>query len=279
MGIPLSPFMDWSDVPSGLSYRLQIATDIIFNNVVFDSAGIPASSINIPSGKLNGNTIYHWRVNTSNGSGAGNWSAIWTFTTAGQIGIPVLVSPPNNATIGTITTTLIWNIIPSASNYYVQLSLDSLFQTYIISDSTLTQNYYFIPAGLLSNLTRYYWRVNAKNSNGWGGFSSVWTFRIELVTKLSNYKNGTPDEYKLYDNFPNPFNPATKIRFDLPKSSNTKITIYDINGREISQLINGVLKAGYYEISWNAGWLSSGVYIYRFESDKFMCAKKMLLIK
>ncbi len=88
-----------------------------------------------------------------------------------------------------------------------------------------------------------------------------------------------PKFYILGNNYPNPFNPTTKISFGLPRASNTKLIIYDILGKEVATLINEELKAGNYNIEWNAGNYSSGIYFYRLESGDFVQTKKMLLIK
>ncbi len=91
--------------------------------------------------------------------------------------------------------------------------------------------------------------------------------------------NNFPKVFRLYQNFPNPFNPISKIKFDIPKLSHVKITIFDILGREVTTLINEVKEPGYYERIFDGTLYSSGVYFYRFESDYFVDSKKMVLIK
>ena len=87
------------------------------------------------------------------------------------------------------------------------------------------------------------------------------------------------NEYKLYQNFPNPFNPLTKISFNLLKQSNVKLTIYDITGKEISSVIDEKLDGGMHDISFDAGYLSTGVYFYKIEAGDFKDIKKMILLK
>jgi len=96
------------------------------------------------------------------------------------------------------------------------------------------------------------------------------------VTQLSN---NTPTEFKLYQNYPNPFNPATSIRFDIPKTTNVRIVIYDALGREIETLVNGEFRPGSFEVSWDAGKYSSGLYFYRIITEEFVESSRMLLIK
>lgn len=96
---------------------------------------------------------------------------------------------------------------------------------------------------------------------------------------ISNNNLVKPDEYKLNQNFPNPFNPATKISFTLPKKNFASIKIYNSIGKEISTLINEVKPAGYYEVSFDGTNLSSGVYFYKLITEDFFETKNMVLLK
>ena len=88
-----------------------------------------------------------------------------------------------------------------------------------------------------------------------------------------------PTGFSLEQNFPNPFNPITKIQFSVPKSSFIKLTIYDLTGRVMAILVNEQLKPGTYEIEWDASHRASGVYYYKLEADGFAETKKMVLLK
>ncbi len=94
-------------------------------------------------------------------------------------------------------------------------------------------------------------------------------------------QNGSeiPVSFALYQNYPNPFNPVTKIRFDLPKSSNVKLTVFDVLGREVKVLANQNIEAGKFEIDFNASALTSGIYFYTITSNNFTLTKKMMLLK
>jgi hypothetical protein len=96
---------------------------------------------------------------------------------------------------------------------------------------------------------------------------------------IKNIGNEIPKDYKLYSNYPNPFNPVTKIAFDIPKSSETKLVVFDISGKVVETLVNQKLDAGKYEVIWSAENYSSGIYFYRFRSGNYTESKKMLLIK
>ena len=104
-------------------------------------------------------------------------------------------------------------------------------------------------------------------------------FRPSGVYGIRIISTNIPDDYMLYQNFPNPFNPTTKIRFDLHKSSNTKLIVYDILGKEIATLVNEKLNAGSYEVDWNAFGYPGGIYFYKLISDEFVDVRKMILLK
>jgi hypothetical protein len=96
---------------------------------------------------------------------------------------------------------------------------------------------------------------------------------------INNEELKIPVSYWLGNSFPNPFNPSVTIKFGLPKTSLTRIIIYDVLGREISRPVNEELKAGNYTINWNASNFSSGVYFYRLEAGDYIETKKMVLLK
>ncbi|MEJ2103667.1 MAG: T9SS type A sorting domain-containing protein, partial [Ignavibacteriaceae bacterium] len=88
-----------------------------------------------------------------------------------------------------------------------------------------------------------------------------------------------PKSFSLYENYPNPFNPSTKIKFSIPKSTKVVIKIYDVVGNEIETLVNEEKQAGTYEVSWYAENLPSGVYFYQLKAGSFVETKKMVLMK
>lgn len=96
---------------------------------------------------------------------------------------------------------------------------------------------------------------------------------------ITNTSSNIPERYILSQNYPNPFNPTTKIDFAIPKNGLVKIAVYDILGRQVSNLVNQNLTAGTYSIDFNGANLNSGIFFYRIEADGFVETKKMLLIK
>ena len=100
-----------------------------------------------------------------------------------------------------------------------------------------------------------------------------------LTAVKSPLKSVLPSEYGLYQNFPNPFNPLTTIRYQIPKLSHVKLTVYDILGNLVAELVNEEKSPGEYSVSFNASSLASGVYFYRIEAGNFVQSKKLMILK
>jgi len=108
-------------------------------------------------------------------------------------------------------------------------------------------------------------------------------FRIvdykDAATGITQTGNEVPVEFGLSQNYPNPFNPTTTIGFSIPKAGITKISVYDILGKEVNILVNDNLQPGYYNVNFDAGKLTSGVYFYKMTSGNFSEVKRMVLVK
>jgi hypothetical protein len=83
----------------------------------------------------------------------------------------------------------------------------------------------------------------------------------------------------LGQNYPNPFNPNTTIRFSIPVETDVRLNVFNALGQEVAEIINSRLKEGYHEVEFDAGTLTSGIYFYRLEADKFVDVKKMIILK
>ena len=88
-----------------------------------------------------------------------------------------------------------------------------------------------------------------------------------------------PGTFKLYQNYPNPFNPVTNIKYEVPFKTKVTLKIYDVNGREVTILVNGIQNAGSYSADWNGETYASGVYFFRLEAEGFSKSYKMVLLK
>lgn len=99
------------------------------------------------------------------------------------------------------------------------------------------------------------------------------------LTDVVNEDQIIPSEIKLYPNFPNPFNPSTKIGYSINSNQFVSIIIYDVLGKEIETLVHEEKPTGFYELNWNAENLTSGVYFYQLRAGNFVETRKMILLK
>ncbi len=277
--------LDWSDVfPPLCNYRLNIATDQNFTNIIYNVAGINASQYVMPPGVLQYNTQYYWRVKATNQVGeSASWSSVRNFRTAlPDVYAPTLLLPANNSTVN-ITPQLSWDSIAIASSYRVRIATDTGFTNLVLDSNNITRTQITVPAGRLQPNTKYYWKVLSSNVCMSSLYSGRWSFTT-AITGLSNNTSELPVEFRLYNNYPNPFNPSTLISFDIPKASKVRLTVFNLLGEVVSQGVNEELSAGKYSYSFNGSDLSSGLYIYRLEAlstegENYVKTFKMVLIK
>jgi len=110
-------------------------------------------------------------------------------------------------------------------------------------------------------------------------------FRIPLIVQVDVLSVNTesygdqPSEIVLYQNYPNPFNPSTQISFALPASEHVELSIYNVSGQKVAELLNQQMSAGVHQITFDAQSLSSGTYIYQLKTSDGVLSKKLMLIK
>jgi hypothetical protein len=122
---------------------------------------------------------------------------------------------------------------------------------------------------LTPNLTHtLYYRLKQIDTDGKFEYSKV--IEVDL---------GSPKKFELSQNYPNPFNPTTTISFSLPQSGNVKLTVYNLLGEQVAELVNGFKEAGIHTINFNAENFNSGLYIYKIEANGIVQSKKMTLVK
>jgi hypothetical protein len=139
-------------------------------------------------------------------------------------------------------------------------------------NSNSEKEYLFTDKNL--NPGNYRYRLKQIDNDGKNEYSK----EVEVIVKE------IPTEYTLNQNFPNPFNPTTKIEYTIPNAGTSfmksiQLKVYDILGREIETLVNEKKSAGTYSVSWNAAGLPSGIYIYRLVSNGEVITKIMNLVK
>jgi photosystem II stability/assembly factor-like uncharacterized protein len=126
----------------------------------------------------------------------------------------------------------------------------------------------------VSAFTVYAGAAHPTLTSGQGVFE--YTF---ILNPVNDPASEIPKHFHLYQNYPNPFNPVTKFEFTIPKSTFVKLSVFDITGKLVSEILNTQLNAGNYKIDFNAAHLSSGTYFYTLEADGFRDTKKMMIVK
>ncbi len=414
----------WNASTGATQYWIQVSVNSNFAAPAVNDSAVASTSRQI--GPLDGSTTYYWRVAAINNIGTGPWSSTWSFTTVvtSPPAIPTLSSPTNNATGVSISPTLVWNAAAYATSYRVQVSMSSEFGSFIVNDSVTTTSR---SVSSVDYSTTYYWRVYSKNNVGSSAWSSTWAFTtgrepcegdaaissldqlvisdqsggsqvlyvrntgrgidsslgasnemppqpargiysarfrsgkfIEgvppnqppslLMIQVQNatppivlgwyiqgdnrisyqlampgnrrdkinltgsgsltvdnnsaatlvvtaqaidpclplssvyqqefeQESAKPRAYVLYQNTPNPFNPSTIIRYDLPEDGHVTLRIYNILGQEVKTLVDEQQTAGYRSVVLDGKVLPTGVYFYRLQVGMFTDIKKMLLMK
>jgi spore germination protein YaaH len=103
--------------------------------------------------------------------------------------------------------------------------------------------------------------------------------RFTVQSSVQSDRNNLPVELKLFQNFPNPFNPSTVISYQLPKNDYVSLKIYNVMGHEVAALVSEVQSSGLHNITWNANGLPSGVYYYKLTSGNMSDSKKLMILK
>ena len=172
-------------------------------------------------------------------------------------------------------------VLDSAKTQTKYFKVTTTFPDTVIKGDTASVEISFLPDSVQSYTDTLYVYSNAGSPTviALSGTGST-------PTGILREGNAIPTVYELYQNYPNPFNPTTTIKFALPTQSQVTVTIYDILGREVKELVNDRLQAGYYHFSWNASRYASGVYFYRIvaqslsgDRKSFVKVNKLLLLK
>jgi len=139
---------------------------------------------------------------------------------------------------------------------------------YVAGFGTTTEPkaYSFIDSKLEAGI--YSYRLKQIDFDGSFEYSNEINVEVEL-----------PLEYALEQNYPNPFNPTTKISYSIPEDGFVKLAVYNLLGEEVANVVNAFQKADRYEVTFNAGGLSSGVYVYKIEAPNYTASKKLVLMK
>jgi hypothetical protein len=273
--VSADPTLSWNASSGAISYQIQVSTSASFKTTVVNRGGISETFIKLSG--LSRNTTHYWRVCANYGAGTGPYSPARSFTTVIASPVaPSLLSPIDGAVNVPTQPTFVWEQSVGASSYQLQISTDPSFSTIVVDRTGITGTSLTLSG--LNVSTVYYWRVSASNAGGAGEWSNVRHMITSNVSAVSDW-NGIPQEIRLFQNFPNPFNNSTIISYELPKAASVTIEIYSVLGQKVATLAQGVKQPGHHQVSWESS-LSSGVYYYTLVIDgSQLPAKKMIYLR
>lgn len=194
----------------------------------------------------------------------------------------------NNVTLsGTAGSLMIGaSIAPTGTENWVSDPANDIKRSFTVGTANYTRSFK-IPCnttqGVYDLYTALWYDKNNNNTIDGGDFvvsSKITTGAITVSpVGINVIGSDIPVKYDLLPNYPNPFNPVTNIRFDIPKQSNTEVIIYDSRGVEVTTLVNEQLKPGSYEVDWDGSKFASGVYFYSLVTEEFVKTEKMVMVK
>jgi photosystem II stability/assembly factor-like uncharacterized protein len=165
--------------------------------------------------------------------------------------------------------------ILSLAAYESSLFVGTYNGVYRLDDSD--SNWTPVKSGLTDTLV---YSLAVCGTNLFAGTSKgLWKRPLSELVGVAKEENNLQQNYKLSQNFPNPFNPTSVISYSLPTASNVKLIVFNTLGQEVKTLVSEYKNAGNYSINFNASSLPSGIYFYKLEAGQFTQAKKMILIK
>jgi len=122
--------------------------------------------------------------------------------------------------------------------------------------------------------------VTDRTHSGYYGFwQEILGQEVGIKDRTVAAASNLPKVFSLSQNHPNPFNPTTQLKYDLPKDCLVKLEVYNILGQKVATLVDREQKAGYKTVKWDANSLSSGIYFYRLQAEDFVQTRKMVLLK
>lgn len=251
---------------------LLILTAFVFSNVYSYSGGV-ASCTQKPGSSRNGCSCH---------SSSSNSAVITTVTgpatlAPGQVGTYTFSVSRSSGTFSTggIDIAVSSGTLGIGSSTGIKILSGEVVQSTKFSSAT-TKTFTLTAPSTPGSITIYCVGAAGSNPPAWNHGTN---FTVNVLSGITGNTEETVTSYSLSQNFPNPFNPTTTISFGIVKSGFVNISVYDITGKFVTELVNCQLTAGKYKTSWDASSIASGVYYYKIQAGDFVEVKKMSLIK
>ena len=286
----LDPAFFWSasvdaDPNDIVSYYIKAWSDTtVHNGIVNDSTWF---KFNLPGG-LNDNAYYEWYVSATDQTEE-------VLSDTGYFWTDAFPEPPlafNTVYPADGETGLGSDILFTWNSTVDPDPMDQVAYTLVYAtnwDDSLTYNYVTTFGDTSTHVTlgdnaEYYWTVIASDNDSLVTVANDGTPSSLVVGVLSVDEDLLPIEFALHQNYPNPFNPTTQLTYDLPEQAFVNLAVYDLLGRKVTTLVNGMEEPGFRSVTWNATdsnghEVSAGMYIYVIRAGSFTQTRKMVLLK
>jgi len=287
----LNPNFVWTestdpDNNDSVHYEIFAWTDSTSNSVIV--TGVTNFRFDLPDGLID-NARYDWTVKAIDIEGLVTFADTSFFYTDSfpEPPLPFTVNRPIDG------ASELDSVVVFEWNHAIETDpVDSLDYTLVYATNWADSSTYQYVNGItdtsytltLDNNKEYHWLVEARDTDGFVVYSDNKTAQRIVVGVLSIDEELFPVEFALYQNYPNPFNPTTQLTYDLPEQSFVNLAVYDLLGRQVTTLVNGMEEPGFRSVTWNATdsnghEVSAGMYIYVIRAGSFTQTRKMVLLK
>jgi len=261
----------WTGKGSYDMFQVQISTDSTFSTILTDST---TNSSFVWLDSLTNGSTYFWRVRAVLGLDESSWSDVWRFNSTDAF--ISIVSPNGGEELFQGESIVIrWetNIADSVKIHLYRN--EQKVDTVGYALGSVNAYTWEIPADLEPDSSYKIQVISMKDSSIYDISDSA--FSLTSTTGIERINLETPDRFSLSQNYPNPFQLNTRIKFSIPTHLNVKIDVYNTIGQIVGQWAEDNLQAGSHEFEFNASHLPNGVYFYRLQAGEYVGVKKMIL--
>ena len=220
------------------------------------------------SGESNHGSNSNWATIKYDSAGNRKWVSIYNRSGYGDVPCGLFLDKAGNVLVGGYGSSSYYDYILNKYNS----NTGALINSYIY-----TNNYHDLCYGIAKDTSDNVYLTGTFSTTN--TIIDLATMKLSPTTGISEISTEIPSDLFLGQNYPNPFNPTTKIEFKVESSKFIKLTVYDISGKEVAVLVNGKMSPGTYEVTFDGSNLSSGVYFYKLNAEKFSDTKKLILLK